>query len=112
MESLSPERLPGHPHQVIVYARPVANQQGEPRANKPAVAERRVGLVSVWLRERGLLFGSYGVGRGKQHPYKQGPGDHESFLLTTMMCRQEHPKGYYLRDAPSAPHQRAVAAPP
>lgn len=68
MESLSPERLPGHPHQVTVSARPVTNQQGEPGANKPTVAERRVGLVSVWLRERRLSFGSYGVGRGEQHP--------------------------------------------
>lgn len=67
MESLSPERLPVYPHQVTVSARPVARSRGELGANKPAVDERRVGLVSV-TEERGVGVWEYGVGSGKQHP--------------------------------------------
>jgi hypothetical protein len=43
MESLSPERLHGHPYQVTVSARPVASNQGEPEPNKSAVAASGVG---------------------------------------------------------------------
>ena len=63
MESLLPERLPGHPHQVTA-----ANNQGEAGANKPAVPKRRVALVSVWTKGKGVGAWVYGMGRGQAAP--------------------------------------------
>lgn len=67
MESLLSERLPGHPHQVTVD-----NNQGEPGANKPAVPKRRVALVSLWTKGKGVGAWVYGVGRGQAAPTEVG----------------------------------------
>lgn len=109
MESLSPERLPGHPHQVTVPSQwpTIRESLG---STSLLYLKRGWHLSPCGLREREVVFGRMEWVGGKQHPQKWGPGDHETAPahhrdMQTAFSSGVLPQGCHFCSLPEDTHQ-------